>query len=420
MSEEKLSCNFCGKNRDDVEKLIAGPNVYICDECIKLSYGIVNEDVTSLESLEFEELPKPQELKDYLDTYIMGQNSAKEILTVNAYNHYKRISNVIHDVDLDKTNVLLVGPTGTGKTLLAKTLARKLKVPFAIADATTLTEAGYVGEDVESVPERPVIADYDLELAEKGIVFIDELDKKQESPKAIQVQEMFPGEGVQQALLRLIEGTQVKLKINTKGKFGDEHVEFDTSNVLFILSGAFVGIQDLIERRIKKKSKIGFNSKILTEEEKTDILSLIRPEDVVAYGLIPELVGRLPVIATLENLTKEQLKNILTDVKNSIIMQVKSLLRLDNIEIVFSDEYYKEVSELAIKSKMGARALKSLVENSLINIMFRIEEFNKSGVHTIRFDNYPYREHKPILINENSEYEDNNYKLYRGVDELEE
>jgi ATP-dependent Clp protease ATP-binding subunit ClpX len=421
MSEEKLSCNFCGKNRDDVEKLIAGPNVYICDECIKLSYGIVNEDATSLESLEFEELPKPQELKDYLDTYIMGQDSAKEILTVNAYNHYKRISNVIHDVDLDKTNVLLVGPTGTGKTLLAKTLARKLKVPFAIADATTLTEAGYVGEDVESVLERLLaIADYDLELAEKGIVFIDELDKKARKSESNTSTRDVSGEGVQQALLRLIEGTQVKLKINTKGKFGDEHVEFDTSNVLFILSGAFVGIQDLIERRIKKKSKIGFNSKILTEEEKTDILSLIRPEDVVAYGLIPELVGRLPVIATLENLTKEQLKNILTDVKNSIIMQVKSLLRLDNIEIVFSDEYYKEVSELAIKSKMGARALKSLVENSLINIMFRIEEFNKSGVHTIRFDNYPYRENKPILINENSEYEDNNYKLYRGVDELEE
>lgn len=421
MSEEKLSCNFCGKNRDDVEKLIAGPNVYICDECIKLSYGIVNEDATSLESLEFDELPKPQELKDYLDTYIMGQDSAKEILTVNAYNHYKRISNVIHDVDLDKTNVLLVGPTGTGKTLLAKTLARKLKVPFAIADATTLTEAGYVGEDVESVLERLLaIADYDLELAEKGIVFIDELDKKARKSESNTSTRDVSGEGVQQALLRLIEGTQVKLKINTKGKFGDEHVEFDTSNVLFILSGAFVGIQDLIERRIKKKSKIGFNSKILTEDEKTDILSLIRPEDIVAYGLIPELVGRLPVIATLENLTKDQLKNILTEVKNSIIMQVKSLLRLDNIEIVFSDEYYKEVSELAIKSKMGARALKSLVENSLINIMFRIEEFNKSGVHTIRFDNYPYREHKPILINDNSEYEDNNYKLYRGVDELEE
>ncbi len=423
MSEDQaLTCNFCGKKRDDVEKLIAGPGVYICDECVKLSYGIVSEEQGGeLGNLDFKDLPKPSDIKDFLDTYIMGQDSAKEILSVNAYNHYKRISNIIHDVEIDKTNVLLLGPTGTGKTLLAKTLAKKLQVPFAIADATTLTEAGYVGEDVESVLERLLtIADYDLDLAEKGIVFIDELDKKARKSESNTSTRDVSGEGVQQALLRLIEGTQVKLKVNTKGKFGDEHVEFDTSNVLFILSGAFVGIEDLIEKRVKKKSKIGFNSKILSDKEKVDILTLIRPEDVVAYGLIPELVGRLPVIATLENLTKKQLKNILTEVKNSIIMQVKSLLKLDDIEIIFSDGYYEEVSELAIKSKMGARSLKSLVENSLINIMFRIEEFNKSGVHTIRFDNYPYKENKPILINENSEYKDKNYKLYRGVDELEE
>ena len=420
--DQALTCNFCGKKRDDVEKLIAGPGVYICDECVKLSYGIVSEEQGGeLGNLDFKDLPKPSDIKDFLDTYIMGQDSAKEILSVNAYNHYKRISNIIHDVEIDKTNVLLLGPTGTGKTLLAKTLAKKLQVPFAIADATTLTEAGYVGEDVESVLERLLtIADYDLDLAEKGIVFIDELDKKARKSESNTSTRDVSGEGVQQALLRLIEGTQVKLKVNTKGKFGDEHVEFDTSNVLFILSGAFVGIEDLIEKRVKKKSKIGFNSKILSDKEKVDILTLIRPEDVVAYGLIPELVGRLPVIATLENLTKKQLKNILTEVKNSIIMQVKSLLKLDDIEIIFSDGYYEEVSELAIKSKMGARSLKSLVENSLINIMFRIEEFNKSGVHTIRFDNYPYKENKPILINENSEYKDKNYKLYRGVDELEE
>jgi ATP-dependent Clp protease ATP-binding subunit ClpX len=220
-------------------------------------------------------------------------------------------------------------------------------------------------------------------------------------------------------LLRLIEGTQCKIKTNTKSKYTDEFIEFDTSNVMFILGGAFVGIEEIIEKRLKSKSKIGFNSKILSEDDKNELLTKIRSEDVVHYGIIPELVGRLPVIATMEHLSKEQLRKILTDVKNNVIMQVKSLLRLDNLDIVFTDNYYKEVSDIAIKSKMGARALKSIVENSLINIMFRIDEFNKSGVHTIRFDNYPYGDKKPILIFDDREELDTKYKIYRGIDELE-
>jgi len=421
MSEDiSLTCNFCGKKRDDVEKLIAGPGVYICDECIKLSYSIVQDDQSDINALDFSDLPKPSEIKDYLDQYIMGQDAAKEILSVNAYNHYKRISNVIHDVDIDKTNVLLLGPTGTGKTLLAKTLAKKLQVPFAIADATTLTEAGYVGEDVESVLERLLtLSDFDISVAERGIVFIDEVDKKARKSESNTTTRDVSGEGVQQALLRLIEGTQCKIKTTTKSKYTDEFIEFDTSNVMFILGGAFVGIEEIIEKRLKSKSKIGFNSKILSEDDKNELLTKIRSEDVVHYGIIPELVGRLPVIATMEHLSKEQLRKILTDVKNNVIMQVKSLLRLDNLDIVFTDNYYKEVSDIAIKSKMGARALKSIVENSLINIMFRIDEFNKSGVHTIRFDNYPYGDKKPILIFDDREELDTKYKIYRGIDELE-
>jgi ATP-dependent Clp protease ATP-binding subunit ClpX len=418
-TQQKLNCNFCGKHREEVEKLIAGPNVYICDECIKLSYDIVKEDSNlSFDTLDFSSLPNPIEIKSFLDEYIMAQDHAKEILSVNAYNHYKRITNQVKDVELEKTNILLMGSTGTGKTLLARTLAKKLNVPFAIADATTLTEAGYVGEDVESVLERLLsLADYDIEVAQRGIVFIDEVDKKARKSESNTSTRDVSGEGVQQALLRLIEGTKTKIKVGTGKKFTDEYVEFDTSDVLFILSGAFVGIESEIEKRLKKKSNMGFNSKLIDTKVREELLESVTPQDVIQFGLIPELVGRLPVIATLEKLNESHLISILGSIKNNVLSQTKALLKIDNLDIQFEDEYLSNVARLADQSKVGARSLKSFVENSVTSIMFRASELNKKGVVGVRYDKYPAKEIKPILIfNDNREEIDEDYKLYRGID----
>jgi ATP-dependent Clp protease ATP-binding subunit ClpX len=418
-TQQKLNCNFCGKHREEVEKLIAGPNVYICDECIKLSYDIVKEDNNlSFDALDFSSIPKPMEIKSFLDEYIMAQDYAKEILSVNAYNHYKRITNQVKDVELEKTNILLMGSTGTGKTLLAKTLAKKLNVPFAIADATTLTEAGYVGEDVESVLERLLsLADYDIEVAQRGVVFIDEVDKKARKSESNTSTRDVSGEGVQQALLRLIEGTKTKIKVGTGKKFTDEYVEFDTSNVLFILSGAFVGIEAQIEKRLRKNSNMGFNSKLIDTKVREELLESVTPQDVIQFGLIPELVGRLPVIATLEKLNESHLKSILGSIKNNVLSQTEALLKIDNLDIHFEDEYLSNVARLADQSKVGARSLKSFVENSVTSIMFRASELNKKGVIGVRYDKYPAEEIKPILIfNDNREEIDEDYKLYRGID----
>ena len=421
-NNENLTCNFCGKNREQVEKLIAGPNVYICNECVTISYDIIdkNPDELDIHTLSYEDIPKPNEIKEYLDEYVIGQESAKELLSVHAYNHYKRIGKLIKDIVVEKSNILLMGSTGTGKTLLAKTLANKLGVPFAIADATTLTESGYVGEDVESVLERLLtLADFDVELAQRGIVFIDEIDKKARRSESNTNTRDVSGEGVQQALLRLIEGTTAKVKLQNNKKFGDDYAEFDTTNILFILSGAFVGIEDIIEKRIKRKSNIGFNSKIVDKNKRNKLLDAVMNNDVVSYGLIPELVGRLPVIATLEQLDKTQLRRLLTEIKNSTLQQVKSLLRLDGIELEFGDEYLDFVSEKCHKSKIGARSIKSLIDNSVTNLMYRIEEFNNMGVKSIRLDKYPYKyENNPILITDTGEEIDTKFKLYRGINDI--
>jgi len=417
---QKLTCNFCGKKREDVEKLIAGPNVYICDECIKLSYDIVKEEADlDLTELDFDTIPKPDEIKKYLDEYVVGQDSAKELLSVSAYNHYKRISNKITDIEIEKSNIMMLGSTGSGKTLLAKTLAKKLGVPFAMADATTLTEAGYVGEDVESVLERLLsLSNFDIDVAQRGIVFIDEIDKKSRKSENNTGTRDVSGEGVQQALLRLIEGTTTKVKIGSNKKITDEYVDFDTSNVLFILSGAFVGIEKNIERRIKKKSAIGFNSNIIDDDKREQLLDMLDSDDIIEYGIIPELVGRLPILVALHRLNKDELKNILTKVKNNIIIQINALLEIDDLNIEFSDQYIEDVADLSSKSKTGARSLKNIVENSVINLMYRVNELKEKDIKNIKFDAYPTSKDKyPLLETPNGIIRDTEYKLYRGINE---
>ena len=414
MTDVKLNCNFCGKGRDQVEKLIAGPNVYICNECISISYDILDDDKFLLADTANLEIPSPREIHDFLNMYIMGQEETKEILSTSAYNHYKRINHKsTNDIVVEKSNVLMIGPTGSGKTLFAKTLAKKLKVPFAIADATTLTEAGYVGDDVEAVLERLLaVADYDIKLAQQGIIFIDEIDKKSRKSESSTTRDVS-GEGVQQAMLRLIEGTVTKVKLGTK-KLTDEYVEFDTSNILFIVGGAFVGIEEYINKRLKSKTGVGFTGNVLSREESKNILKLLQAPDVVKYGLIPELVGRLPIITTLDKLSEEQLVEIMSKAKNNVIDQVKELMYFNEIELEFSNSYFREVARLSVKTGMGARAVKSIVENSLFYLMYNAPELQKDNVIKVIFDKYPSRIDKPIAI-----YEDgksavlDNYRFFR-------